>query len=457
MAAPKGYGTAPAIQPANAPALALPLGSFIAGPLAFVLINLVLFLAGRQLLVYYLLSINLTLTHLAVLGWVTMVMMGALYQLAPVVFQTKLWSERLARGQFWLYLVAVSGLVASFHWFWTPGLAIFGSLVVLAVVLFLTNMAATLWRRHAWPLTGHYLAHSLSYLGMTVLSGLTFALDLHFRWFPIPRHLLAAHIDLGIAGWFTLTLMGVTYQLRPMFALVHGHSLRLGRWVLRIMNAGVALLFLALLLDLPRPAVLSAVAVLSAGVLTYTFDVWRMFRHRRRRIMDLTQWHLVASTLSLLLAAAIGLRVAAGGLAGISEQTRWYFALVYAALGGWISLAIMGQTYKILPFLVWQHRYAARIGREPAPLLRGLCIERRARCAFWLYLAGFAGVIAALLTGWVLLFHLGALLTLLSSLGFAWTLVEVLRPRSPRAPAPLREAENLLLAATPRHSEALKE
>lgn len=418
------------IATSNSPPLGLPLGFFLAGALAFVAINALLVFDGGNLLTYSLLPVDLSLTHLVTLGWVTMVMMGALYQLTPVIFQTKLHSVRLGRWQFGIYLVGVVGLVSSFRWLWTPGLAIFGSAVLLSVALFLYNMARTLWRPPAWTVVGWYLAHSLGYLGMTVISGLTFAFDLHFHWFPIPRYVLAAHVDLGLIGWFTLTLMGVSYQLVPMFALVHGHGVRLACWILRILNLGVFLLFLALLFNLPQPVTFLALSFIAFGIVAYAFDVYRMFQLRRRRILDLTQWHTITSTVCLLFALLALVRIAFGSLGGLSAQTQWYLATAYLALAGWVSFAIMGQYYKILPFLIWNHRYSERVGREPVPLLRDLYSERRAHSAFLLYLLGFIGVVGGLLFGAAQVVRLSALLTLTGSAGFAWTLVEVLRPRA---------------------------
>ena len=36
--------------------------------------------------------------------------------------------------------------------------------------------------------------------------------------------MLAAHVQLGLAGWLSLTLMGVSYKLTAMFSLAHGHD-----------------------------------------------------------------------------------------------------------------------------------------------------------------------------------------------------------------------------------------
>lgn len=440
MAAPTRSASAPAagaaggIATANSPPLALPLPFFIAGPLALVLLWAGVALGGDRLLDFYLFPSDLAATHLAVLGWLTMVICGALYQLSPVVFRTRLYSERLGRWQFPLYVVGVAGLVLSFKLMWTPGLPIFGSIVVLSLLLFLYNIGRTLLRRGAWSITGQYLLHAFACLAITISVGLTFAANLHFRWFAVPQHALAAHVHLGVAGWFGLTLMGVTYQLFPMFALVHGHGLRLAWAVLWVTTAGVGLLFVALLLGLPRSVVLAAALLLAAGEIGWIIDVWRMFRLRRRRTLDLTQQHTIASTAALALCVAVGLRLVVAGPAGTQAQTRWYLAYALLALGGWLTLAIMGQFYKILPFLVWHQRYSPRLGRAPVPLLRDLYRERRAQAAFWLYLVGLAGSVAAALTGSGAGLRLAGLVALAGSAGWAWTLVEVLGPHA----APVR-------------------
>ncbi|HUY55996.1 MAG TPA: hypothetical protein VMV23_12680, partial [Candidatus Nanopelagicaceae bacterium] len=47
------------------------------------------------------------LTHLAVLGWVTMMIMGALYQLFPVALQATISSPNVGRRNFWVYLARI--------------------------------------------------------------------------------------------------------------------------------------------------------------------------------------------------------------------------------------------------------------------------------------------------------------------------------------------------------------
>src|SRR5690606_22610200 len=59
--------------------------------------------------------------HLLLLGWGTMIAMGAVYQLINVVLQTKLYSEKLGFIQYAFSVIGVIGLALSFNmtnWAW---------------------------------------------------------------------------------------------------------------------------------------------------------------------------------------------------------------------------------------------------------------------------------------------------------------------------------------------------
>ncbi|HEY8489972.1 MAG TPA: hypothetical protein VIO14_03170 [Dehalococcoidia bacterium] len=372
---------------------------------------------------HFLMPRTVTLVHLAALGWITTVMMGALYQLAPVIFQTRLAWPRLARAQFWIHLVGVAGLVWSFgRGLWTPGLAGFGALVVGSVILFAAHMGVTLRRRTVWNNTGWFVAHALAFLALTVGMGLAFALDLRYGWWPLTPRLLATHAHLGLVGWFTYLLMGVSYRLIPMFTVVHGHGEGFSRWVMRLLNVGM----LGVLLVFPHTAagrvwVLATAGLLAAGSALYAVDIARLYRRRTRRALDVTQHHMLAAVGALLLATGLGLRIAAGFDGDGGALSRWTLAYGYTILAGWLSLAIMGHYYKIIPFLVWQRRYRPQAGRGPAPLFRDLYDERLARAAFWTYLAGFLVTATGLWLGAAAAVQAGAAVGLVGVGGFALT------------------------------------
>src|SRR5262245_410071 len=79
----------------------------------------------------------LALTHELTLGWVTMAIMGASYQLTPIVLARPIWSERLARWQLVILVGAVVGMATHFYRGTWLGLATAAALLALGIVLHL--------------------------------------------------------------------------------------------------------------------------------------------------------------------------------------------------------------------------------------------------------------------------------------------------------------------------------
>ena len=81
---------------------------------------------------------------------------------------------------------------------------------------------------------------SLLYLCIVVGLGLTAALNFQFGFLTTGvDRLLLTHITLGLVGWLSSTLIGVSYTLTRLFALAHSHDDRLGRIVFPLLNISI--------------------------------------------------------------------------------------------------------------------------------------------------------------------------------------------------------------------------
>lgn len=69
----------------------------------------------------------LALVHLFTLGFVGSMMIGAGYQLTPVVMQTELASVRAGRMSFWFHAFGLAMFLGGLTSDWLPGLAIGGT------------------------------------------------------------------------------------------------------------------------------------------------------------------------------------------------------------------------------------------------------------------------------------------------------------------------------------------
>jgi hypothetical protein len=338
----------------------------------------------------------LALVHLATLGWLTMTIMGASLQLVPVMTVAPLRATRFLGFQYPLYASGVLLLLSGFWWMRPWLLAAGGIVIVLAVLHYVVLLSITLLHATTRPLTLRYLAASLVYLCLVVGLGLTAALNMQFGFLGAGTdRLLLIHLTLGVLGWLSSLLIGVSYTLVRLFALAHGHDDRLGRVIfmlLQVSIVGLALGFLFSWLAL----ILLAGGVLIATAWLFAYDFGRMLRGRHRKVLDVTQYHSMAAVVYFCLVVPSGVASVLFGW----QQPAVLAALGLTALVGWLGQSIIGYLYKIVPFLIWHTRYGPLVGRERVPLMRELVHERWAWLSWWLINGGLPCVILSALFSW---------------------------------------------------------
>jgi len=400
----------------NAPSVSLPLRFVLAGLLALVCGVVWLVLRPDLLATYHYNQYVVAVTHLFTLGFVTSIIMGAMYQLVPVALETRLHSERLAKWQFVFHVVGVAGMVWMF-WRWDlKQVGHFGSVLAVGVGLFVYNIARTLWRAPHWNVTATAIASALGWLSLTVLAGLAIATakcsydvapqsQAAQAVAPVLAGLKAlagfmgrfdaistmhAHAHLGGVGFFLLLIVGVSYKLVPMFTLSEVQSERRACWSLRLLNVGLAGAFFTILLRSPLKPVFALVLV--AGLAVYGWEMRAILRARKRRVLDwgLTYFLTALSLLGLQAVLAVVLVWPKLPLTVVTGQLENLYG--FLALIGIVTFAILGMLYKVIPFLVWYARYSREIGRQKVPALADLYSARLQAAGYWTYLAGLLGV-----------------------------------------------------------------
>lgn len=122
-----------------------------------------------------------------------------------------------------------------------------------------------------------------------MLWGLTLAFNLRYNFLgdTLSNAPVAAHLVLGLGGWFMLTIFGVTYQLIPMFALSSRGEEGPAKLALTLLTAGLWAAFLSMALK--RPVALTALTLLLAlaGIGVYAWDMGAVLLRRRRPDIDL--------------------------------------------------------------------------------------------------------------------------------------------------------------------------
>ena len=374
--------------------MTLPLAYLATAAIAFVLAALALPGLGAALAGHYYHPRLLALTHVVTLGWITLAIMGASYQLIPVAIERPLSSEHLGAGSFPALAAGIIGMVGHFWIGRWDGLAWAAALVGAG-----PSSTRSTWpeRARARPLVLHRprVALALGGLALTAAFGVTLAITHGARVFP--GGLLGAvhaHFHLALLGWIAPMILAVAARVYPMFLLAPepggwGASIQLGG-----LGLGVPAVAAGLALGRPALVVPGAVAV-GVALAVHVRWVAGFARRRKRPTLDWGLRFVLTGTACLVPSGALGLALALG----LGSGPRVALAYAVLALGGWVSLTIVGMMLKIVPFLVWYRVYAPRAGREPVPTLAQLSWPAGERLAYGLLTAGILGLAATVAAG----------------------------------------------------------
>lgn len=413
-------------RPGRGPSVTLPLAYLVTAAGAFVVSALSIAWLAEPLAGHYYHPRLAALTHTVTLGWITLTIMGASYQLVPIVLERPIWSERLAWWQLGFMLTGVVGMVG--HLFlaeWT-GLLWAAGLVGVGIALHVVNIGRSLRGLPRFTFTARMLVGALVGLALTAGFGLLLGADRVWKFLPgtfFPT--LHAHVHLALLGWIVPVVLGVAARVFPMFLLApepRGFPGPVQEWGLLV---GVPLVVAGLLAAPPLivPGALAVVLAL-AGHAWWVAGAWRS---RKRPALD---WGLrIAIGASLYLAPTI---VLALGLAlDLGSGPRVALAYAVLALGGWVSMTIVGMMLKIVPFLVWYRVYAPAVGRTPVPTLAAIGWPAAEAVACVLLNAGVVGLALGVAIGDPAWIRGAAVLVALGALAFAGALARVLHHALP--------------------------
>lgn len=381
---------------------------------------------------------TLVLVHLVAVGWLSLLMCGALFQFVPVLVARPLYSNTLplptlvclVAGLVTLLLafLQMGGIVSTTFAFF-PAAAI---LLAMGFGLVLWNLGRTLWAARPLALPARFVIVGLCSMAATVIFGIIFALVL--GGVTDNNHLLDVvaggvplHAIAGLGGWLTFTAMGVSYRLLAMFMLapeLDGPRTRAGFYsgtaaLAVIVGGGMAAICLATNLTL----ILSAAGLFGlCAVLLYGADILRLYRARKRRAIELNS-RMAAFAIAGLAASVALIAV----LAALGSLTQHIAAVVFLVAFGWLSGLGLAKLYKIAAFLTWLECYGPVLGKAATPRVQDLAVERRAIGWFLIYFFAVWAATAALLLDLPVVFQTCAGLMLVTSLGIIVQLVRIRR------------------------------
>ena len=112
-------------------------------------------------------------------------------------------------------------------------------------------------------------------------------------------------------------------------------------------------------------------------------------------------------------------------LLNVNSENVWGW-IIYLYMMTWIIFSMLGYLYKIVPFLVWTHKYSEMVGKEKVPTLKEMMNEKLGAILYRLFTISIFGIIVsvAFSSGIALFIFLG--IQALASIIFAITIIRVL-------------------------------
>jgi len=422
----------------QAPPLEIPAGFFLTAPFAVIGAGSLMLWTGADAFQSNWLPLMLGLTHLGTLGFLTMVMMGALYQMIPVIAGARVPFIRLAHIVHVLLCVAIPGLVLSLSE--PAGGFTFGffSLAALAALLFCftAGYAVTMTQTRSETVSGMRLA--LFSLLVMMLLGLAMARGFFDGGFPGARGLwVQVHLGTALLGWVGGLITAVSWQVVPMFYLTPSIHPVKKKIILVLTLLGILLPLVVLMIEQTGPVRafdLDPARTAAIGTLPALLAIWIIhpclilfnLRNRRRKRVD-ASLYFWQTGLCFAPATAI-----AAVIAHFALDPRWGMLFGWLAIWGWAGMIVHGMLSRIFPFLIWFHRFAPHIGQIPVPAIRKMLPDHLIRLGLGFHIASVLLGVLAIVTRDIWVARITGLCLLATGINLLYWMMLLLRQR----PAP---------------------
>ncbi len=307
-------------------------------------------------------------THLIVVGYVLMIMTGALFQMVPVVGGVSFRHVRLL-GSF-TFVALLSILVALFLSFmkleenlsivpWSP-LLFFPFLIFFGETLFRTKSSYET-----------ILAFRVSLVGLVLfllLGGVLLAfrhlpqMEISSWWATLARPRgTDLHWIWALMGWVFPIVAGVSFQVLPMFFVTPPYP-KLFRQSFPILLLLVVFMGTLELWFFQQMKLFHLLSTFLVGL--FCLLSLNLLRQRKRKVRDLSVWFWRLSLGFALIALPISYSL---DWLGPKGELLFGFTVLFGALVSLVSAMI----YKIVPFLIWFHLQSAQMQIQMAATLNG--------------------------------------------------------------------------------------
>jgi hypothetical protein len=288
----------------------------------------------------------------------------------------------------------------------------YGSIILyISFLLYITNVLLSIKAIEKMEIKAYFILaiHVILFLGVTY--GLLTSLGLvHGALGYDTVNLAHTHITLVLFGFAGGLMAIIATVLLPMFMLSHNFDKKMSNFILAgIITGSLFAIFGWFFM---------ARIVILATILAFVYQLYDIFKKRMRKHLDVYAQDMMSSMVFLVLSTAL--------IPFITDEKVMKIFVIFLILG-FISSFVVGHIYKIVPFLVWNEKFAPFVGQKKVPMLADMVDEKWSQIEFNAKLATIAFLTLGVLFTNDSLITIGKVLFLINAVLVAWNVIYIFR------------------------------
>ncbi len=317
-----------------------------------------------------------TLDNFQIVGWVHLYMIGfvmfaifsAMAQLGAIVVETKHYNVNIFK---YLWMFLIFGLIFILLGFYTDVVFLLfgGVLLLIAMSVYAIEFLLTLKSAKRKTSITKAMKMSNIFLLLGIISGIVMAFGFNGVLDINPHAILLTHTFSLVVGFVILLIMGISIILIPMFGSAKRISDNEFSGTLFTLSSGVIIMMPSPLFATPYLKNI-AFSVTIIATLLYLYQLFKMSVSRAKITHDIWTKSMYVGFTSFIIAFILLVSFLFSENELILKLGMWILFV------GFFGFIIIGNFYKIIPFLVWFQIYAPLIEERDVPMLHELVPEK---------------------------------------------------------------------------------
>ncbi len=385
----------------NAPSISTPLRFFATAPIFLVIAALILIAAGPDVLSNRWDNHILAATHSITLGFISMCILGALFQILPVLASCQI--PALNSTSWYTYISITSGTLLLIFGFMSQ-LELFFRLsiyiLIPSLLYFSFIVFYALYTSHSIVASTRSLRFTLLSFLVSIIFGFILASGYAWKEYGLLRQYTDMHIAWASIGWVLTSIIAISYQVIPMFQI----TTELPTWIKKLLVPAIFIFLILLsliyiddshkqLLNFQLSIILKVTISLFISVFIY-YSIKHLL-NRKKRMPDISLWFWVTGLSNLLLTIFIYLY-------SLFFDTNDSILLGVLFFAGVSIPIIIGMLNKIVPFLIWYHLHRNHGQNGPGissiPLTTDIISHYMSLWSYRIYISSFLLLVLSIYT-----------------------------------------------------------